>query len=103
MRINWSGDKNNLRPFSQRKTKMRKMFRNRKGQGLVEYGLIISIAIGVIAVATSVVGSLGLTLPWVIAGGIAGLCVGYLLFCFARLGGGDAKLQHWDCWSARLV
>jgi prepilin peptidase CpaA len=52
----------------------------------------ISIAIGTIAIATSLIGWLGLTMPWVIAGGIAGLCVGYLLFCFARLGGGDAKL-----------
>ena len=52
----------------------------------------ISIAIAVVAVASSLTGWLGLPIAWVMAGGIAGLLVGYLLFSIAKLGGGDAKL-----------
>ena len=52
----------------------------------------ISLAIGLVAIASSLVGALGLSLTWVLAGGVAGLAIGYSLFHFARLGGGDAKL-----------
>ncbi len=52
----------------------------------------IAIAIALVAVASAVVGWLGIGLVWIFAGGIVGLLVGYLLFRFARLGGGDAKL-----------
>ncbi len=52
----------------------------------------ISIAIGLVAVTSSFGGWLGLPMHWVIAGGGAGLFIGYALFRFAHLGGGDAKL-----------
>ena len=52
----------------------------------------ISITIAVVAIAASSVGWLGIGLPWVIAGGVVGLAIGYGLFQFAQLGGGDAKL-----------
>lgn len=52
----------------------------------------ISIAIGFVAVTASLAGWLGIGLVWVIAGGFVGLTIGYGLFRFARLGGGDAKL-----------
>ena len=52
----------------------------------------ISIAIAVVAMVASSAGWLGIGLPWVIAGGAAGFLVGYGLFRFAKLGGGDAKL-----------
>ena len=52
----------------------------------------ISIAIAIIAVTASSTGWLGIGLSWVIAGGIVGLMVGFGLFRFANLGGGDAKL-----------
>lgn len=52
----------------------------------------ISITIAMVAVVASIAGWLGIGISWVIAGGIAGLLVGYALFRFARLGGGDAKL-----------
>lgn len=52
----------------------------------------ISISIALIAVAGSLTGWLGLELIWVIGGGLVGLGVAYVLFRFARLGGGDAKL-----------
>jgi len=52
----------------------------------------ISVAIATIAVVASIAGWLGISLTWVIAGGIVGLLIGYGLFRFAQLGGGDAKL-----------
>lgn len=52
----------------------------------------ISIAIGFVAVTASLAGWLGIGLVWVIAGGFVGLTIGYGLFRFANLGGGDAKL-----------
>ena len=52
----------------------------------------ISVVIAVVAIIASAAGWLGLGLPWVVAGGIVGLLVGYSLFQFAKLGGGDAKL-----------
>ena len=52
----------------------------------------ISIAISVVAFVASTAGWLGMGMTWVVAGGIVGLTIGYGLFRFARLGGGDAKL-----------
>ena len=52
----------------------------------------ISIAIAAVAIVASLVGWLGIGLAWVIAGGVVGLGIGYGLFRFAKLGGGDAKL-----------
>lgn len=52
----------------------------------------ISIAMASLAVVSSVTGWLGIGLVWVAIGGALGLIVGYLLFRFAKLGGGDAKL-----------
>ena len=52
----------------------------------------ISVVISIVAIVSSLVGWLGIGLLWVLAGGIVGLLVGYGLFRFAELGGGDAKL-----------
>jgi len=52
----------------------------------------ISMAIAILAVATASTGWLGIDLVLVAIGGIVGLTMGYLLFRFAKLGGGDAKL-----------
>ena len=52
----------------------------------------ISIAISIVAIVSSAAGWLGISLPLVVAGGAVGLLVGYGLFRFAELGGGDAKL-----------
>lgn len=52
----------------------------------------ISIAIVTIAVIASSADWLGIGLHWVAAGGVVGLMIGYALFRFAKLGGGDAKL-----------
>lgn len=52
----------------------------------------ISIVIGSVAVLAAAVGWLGIGLLWVVAGGSVGLAIGYLLFRYAKLGGGDAKL-----------
>lgn len=52
----------------------------------------ISIAIGILAVGAAATGSLGISLTLVTLGGVVGLTIGYLLFRFAELGGGDAKL-----------
>ncbi len=52
----------------------------------------ISIAIACVAIIASFAGWLGIELMWVLAGGVVGLTVGYGLFRFAKLGGGDAKL-----------
>ncbi|GAA5505420.1 A24 family peptidase [Novipirellula caenicola] len=52
----------------------------------------ISIAIAVVAIVASLAGWLGIGLMWAVAGGIVGLLLGYGLFQFAQLGGGDAKL-----------
>ncbi|TWT73324.1 A24 family peptidase [Allorhodopirellula solitaria] len=52
----------------------------------------ISIGIAIVAVIASSAGWLGIGLPWVIFGGVVGLLIGYGLFRFAQLGGGDAKL-----------
>ena len=52
----------------------------------------ISIVISILAIVSSAAGWLGIDLLWVFAGGCVGLLVGYCLFRFAELGGGDAKL-----------
>jgi prepilin peptidase CpaA len=52
----------------------------------------ISIAIAILAVVAAATGWLGIGLVLVAIGGLAGLTIGYLLFQFAKLGGGDAKL-----------
>lgn len=52
----------------------------------------ISIVIASVSVISSVTGWLGIGLAWVIAGGAAGFTIGYFLFRFAKLGGGDVKL-----------
>jgi len=52
----------------------------------------IAIAIAVAAGVAATAGWLGINLTLVIAGGALGLLVGYSLFRFAHLGGGDAKL-----------
>ena len=52
----------------------------------------ISVLIGTVAVASSLVGLLGLSIFWVLAGGMVGLAIAYALFRFAKLGGGDGKL-----------
>ena len=52
----------------------------------------ISIAIAILAVGTAATGWLGIGLLLVAMGGSLGLAIGYLLFRFAELGGGDAKL-----------
>jgi len=52
----------------------------------------ISIAIAILAVGAAATGWLGIGLVLVAIGGLVGLTIGYLLFRFAKLGGGDAKL-----------
>ena len=52
----------------------------------------ISIVIGILAVISSLIGWLELSIGLVLVGGIVGLLIGYLLFQFAKLGGGDSKL-----------
>lgn len=52
----------------------------------------ISVAIVALAIVSSWLGWLGLPIIWVVAGGLVGLLIGYGLFRFAKLGGGDAKL-----------
>ncbi len=52
----------------------------------------ISVVIAGVAVLSAAVGWLGIGLAWVCVGGIVGLAVGYMLFRYAKLGGGDAKL-----------
>lgn len=52
----------------------------------------ISVAIAMVALIASTAGWLGINLLWVVAGGAVGLIIGYGLFRFAQLGGGDAKL-----------
>ena len=52
----------------------------------------ISIAIAIMAVGAAATGWLGIGLVLVAIGGLVGLTIGYLLFRFAELGGGDAKL-----------
>ena len=52
----------------------------------------ISIVIAAIAIIASTAGWWSIGLPLCLAGGVVGLLVGYGLFRFAELGGGDAKL-----------
>ncbi|WP_037246546.1 A24 family peptidase [Rhodopirellula baltica] len=52
----------------------------------------ISVLIGAVAVVSSLLGWLGLSIVWVLAGGVVGLAIAYALFRFAKLGGGDGKL-----------
>ena len=52
----------------------------------------ICIAIAIVAVISASTGWLGIGLVLVAIGGVVGLTIGYLLFRFAKLGGGDAKL-----------
>lgn len=52
----------------------------------------ISVAIGSVALISSLAGWLGLSVAWVLLGGGTGWLLGYALFRFAKFGGGDAKL-----------
>ncbi|HBV66225.1 MAG TPA: hypothetical protein DEF45_24745 [Rhodopirellula sp.] len=52
----------------------------------------ISIAIAFVAVTAASAGWLGIGFLLVVSGGALGLSIGYGLYRFARLGGGDAKL-----------
>jgi prepilin peptidase CpaA len=52
----------------------------------------LSIAIAVLALASCLLGWLGIKLGLVLFGGVVGLAIGFGLFHFAKLGGGDAKL-----------
>ena len=52
----------------------------------------ISIAIAFVAVTSASAGWLGIGFLLVVSGGVLGLSIGYGLYRFARLGGGDAKL-----------
>ncbi|EGF24773.1 A24 family peptidase [Rhodopirellula baltica] len=52
----------------------------------------ISVLIGVVAIVSSLLGWLGLSIVWVLAGGVVGLVIASALFRFAKLGGGDGKL-----------
>lgn len=52
----------------------------------------ISTAIAILAVVAAATGWLGIGLVLVSIGGVLGLTIGYLLFRFTKLGGGDAKL-----------
>ncbi|MCC9655013.1 A24 family peptidase [Rhodopirellula halodulae] len=52
----------------------------------------ISVLIGTIAIVSSLLGWLGLSIAWVLVGGLTGLLIAYALFHFAKLGGGDGKL-----------
>lgn len=52
----------------------------------------ISVAIAIVAFVSAAFGWLGISLLLVAIGGVVGLTIGYLLFRFAKLGGGDAKL-----------
>lgn len=52
----------------------------------------ISIAIAFVAVIAASAGWLGIGFLLVVSGGALGLSIGYGLYRFARLGGGDAKL-----------
>ena len=52
----------------------------------------ISIAIAFVAVTAASAGWLGIGFLLVVSGGAWGLFIGYGLYRFARLGGGDAKL-----------
>lgn len=52
----------------------------------------VSIAIAATGLVAASLGWLGVSLSWVIVGGLTGLLAGWLLFRFAHLGGGDAKL-----------
>ena len=52
----------------------------------------IAIVISSLAIASAAMGWLGITPMLVIIGGLLGLAIGYCLFRYANLGGGDAKL-----------
>jgi len=52
----------------------------------------LSVGIAVLALASCLMGWLGINLWLVLAGGAVGLAIGFALFHFANLGGGDAKL-----------
>lgn len=52
----------------------------------------ISIVIGLVALGSAWIGWLGIDFRWVLVGGVVGLAIGYFLFRYAKLGGGDAKL-----------
>ena len=52
----------------------------------------ISIAIAIVAIISASTGWLGIGLVLVAISGVVGLTMGFLLFRFAKLGGGDAKL-----------
>ncbi|QDV45839.1 Type IV leader peptidase family protein [Stieleria neptunia] len=52
----------------------------------------VSVAIAAIGLMSSMAGWHGVGPVWMLAGGFAGIFVGWLLFRFAHFGGGDAKL-----------
>ncbi len=52
----------------------------------------IAMAISLLALTAASIGLLGVSVVWVLLGGLVGLFIGYLLFRFAKFGGGDAKL-----------
>ncbi len=52
----------------------------------------IAIVIALLAIVSAAMGWLGITPVWVILGGLLGLVIGFALFQYANLGGGDAKL-----------
>lgn len=52
----------------------------------------IAILIASVAMVSAMLGWLGISPVWNLAGGVMGLAIGFGLFEFAKLGGGDAKL-----------
>lgn len=52
----------------------------------------IAITIALVGFGATILGWWDSSMMWVIAGGLVGLLIGYALFHFAKLGGGDAKL-----------
>jgi Flp pilus assembly pilin Flp len=58
--------------FSQRKTNMRKLFKNKKGQGLVEYGILVGGIALVALAATAILGHKTTDLIGTVAGALPG-------------------------------
>lgn len=52
----------------------------------------IAITIALVGFGATILGWWDSSMMWVIVGGLVGLLIGYALFHFAKLGGGDAKL-----------
>jgi len=68
----WSGGWYFLNPFSERKTSMRKLLRNKKGQGLVEYGILVGGIALVALAATAILGHKTTDLIGTVAGALPG-------------------------------